>query len=803
MLASLLFAATGDAQPLELRAGTTIGRSAVVRAGTYRLVSDDETGRTAALTIRGDNVTIDFAGAVLEGTPPTVDPDQRKGAGVRVIGKNVTIKNLRVRGYKIGLIAVDSPGLRIIDSDFSYNWKQRLKSGLDREDLADWMSFHRNEKDEWLRYGAAIYLRRCDGFEVRGTRATGGQCGLMVMESNHGLVWNSDFSFLSAVGLGLYLSSDNRVMHNRFDWCVRGYSHGVYNRGQDSTGILIYEQSHRNIFAYNSATHGGDGFFLWAGQTTMDTGQGGCNDNLLYGNDWSHSPANGIESTFSRNRFVNNLLLENWHGIWGGYSFDNLVLGNTFGMNGESIAIEHGQDNRIAYNVFDRDHVGVYLWQNRRAPDPAWGYPKFRDTSNRGTTVVDNVFTNMTRAAIDLGDSVNLEIVGNRVAASKQAFLLTGNMRGVLIARNRVAGSAEALEAFGLVAEENAFDPAEAASPLPEAMARSGRADPALDPRPQDYLRRFVVGWNPWPGKGAILPGVVAEMLGPERAARAEREIREHAVAPLPGGMDPFLAAQSLRGRRYILVDEWGPYDFRRPILWPRGRSEGRQRFEVIGPPGTARPAMSENARLVATLDHRLRPVAGDSIPVPGFIDVEVTRPGQWRLDLTYIGAETADVRGTVTPAGKPVRFGWSEFQIPIAWEVQFFKWSQRMNADDARSAPREAELFSEPIGETRRLDRLDFASAGGFGEGLPANGFATRATGRFQIAPGDYVIDVTADDGVRVWLDGKPLIADGWKYQGPTLYSRTVKLGGAHTLLVEHFEIDGYAALKVGIRRP
>ena len=41
-------------------------------------------------------------------------------------------------------------------------------------------------------------------------------------------------------------------MHNRFDWCVRGYSHGVYNRGQDSAAILIYEQSCRNTIAYNS-----------------------------------------------------------------------------------------------------------------------------------------------------------------------------------------------------------------------------------------------------------------------------------------------------------------------------------------------------------------------------------------------------------------------------------------------------------------------------------------------------------------------------------------------------------------------
>jgi hypothetical protein len=60
----------------------------------------------------------------------------------------------------------------------------------------------------------------------------------------------------------------------------------------------------------------------------------------------------------------------------------------------------------------------------------------------------------------------------------------------------------------------------------------------------------------------------------------------------------------------------------------------------------------------------------------------------------------------------------------------------------------------------------------------------------------------MTTDDGARLWLDGKPLIEDAWHYQGPTLYSRKVRLGpGKHTIRVEHFQIDGYAALKVNLR--
>ena len=133
---------------------------------------------------------------------------------------------------------------------------------------------------------------------------------------------------------------------------VRGYSHGVYNRGQDSAGILVYEQSSNNLFYKNNVTHGGDGFFLWAGQTTMDQGKGGCNDNVILGNDFSYAPTNGVEVTFSRNTIAYNRIFECDHGIWGGYSYESNINNNNFRNNRIGIAIEHGQKNNITYNLF-------------------------------------------------------------------------------------------------------------------------------------------------------------------------------------------------------------------------------------------------------------------------------------------------------------------------------------------------------------------------------------------------------------------------------------------------------------------
>ena len=123
--------------------------------------------------------------------------------------------------------------------------------------------------------------------------------------------------------------------------------------------MLLFEQSSRNIIAWNSVTHGGDGLFLWAGQSTMDSGVGGCNDNLIYGNDFSYAAANGIEVTFSRNTIVANGMVGSDYGIWGGYSYDTQILGNGFALNRTGIAIEHGQDNHVVGNDFRREHDRV------------------------------------------------------------------------------------------------------------------------------------------------------------------------------------------------------------------------------------------------------------------------------------------------------------------------------------------------------------------------------------------------------------------------------------------------------------
>jgi hypothetical protein len=759
---------------------TSITSSGRVVSRPYSLpstVNDQGIGRTGAVSVQGNNIVVDFQGAVLRGTPADVEPDQRRGTGIFVTGKNITILNAKVHGYKVGLMARNAPGLRIINCDFSYNWKQRLNSTLDKEDLSDWMSYHRNEKDEWLRYGAAIYLRKCDGFEVKGCRAVGGQNGLMVMESNRGKAWNNVFSFLSSIGVGMYLSSENRIMHNKIDWCVRGFSYGVYNRGQDSAGILIYEQSNKNIFAYNSVTHGGDGFFLWAGQTTMDTGKGGCNDNLLFGNDWSHAPTNGIEATFSRNNFVNNLIMECWHGIWGGYSYESKVIGNAFGYNAEAIAWEHGQNNVVVQNTFYRDNEGVYLWSNPNQ-DPNWVYAKVRDTRSRDWSIRENSFTGTFANALRFRRSMNLAATNNLFDRVKNVSKDEGDVANLRIENNQL----------------NPGDPLPPASSLNQGDV-------------SDYDSRFTLSWLPH--------AALRAPWNSDAKARIAKAAQPFAISPMPGGMNPFLKRDQLRGWRYMLVDNWGPYDFKSPLLWPReafalgggvaidaserqavGEPSKTQRFEILGPKGRWKLVSKDGYTSVSATEGA----------VPGFLEATIVgkQPNKTELVLEYIGGQTTDYRGLVTPAGKPVRFGHSQFQIPIDWTVKFYQWTNQVDPAVSTSNPVEADLrriFEGTPIKVLKTDKLDFASGGAFAPGLPNDRFATIAEGDLDIAPGEYVIELTTDDGARLWLDGKEVIAGAWKYQGPTQYTANVKLGGKHKLRVEHFEINGYAALKVKIR--
>ncbi|OLC44831.1 MAG: hypothetical protein AUH75_00255 [Gemmatimonadetes bacterium 13_1_40CM_4_65_7] len=600
----------GSQGPIALHSGQVITRSARVLRRTYRI---------SGVVIRGDNITVDFAGATLQGTPADT--------AIRIDGgKNVRIIQARARGYKVGILARGTRNLTLEDNDLSYNWKPRLFSLVEHESLVDWLSFHHNEKDEWLRFGAAIYLADVAGGKIVENGAVQGMNGLLLVRSNGLSIRGNNFSFNSGLGVGLYRSSYDTIVHNWIDYNVRGYSHGFYSRGQDSADLLIYEQSSHNVIAHNSLTHGGDGVFLWAGQTTMDSGTGGANDNLINENDVSYATANGVEATFSRNTITNNRAWGNEYGVWGGYSFETQIVGNDFTNNRFGVAIEHGRDNVISGNRFLHDSVAIKLWADSIEPSD-WGYPKHHDTKSRDYRISGNTF------------------VDNHV---------------VLEARNTTG-----------------LDTLAAASP------------PSLSP--------------------------------------------PHFSAPT--------TPLSLRDRSAIVVDEWGPYDWQSPKLWPVDSTRAVPlRLAVLGPPGTWRVVSQRGIATLSKTSGRM----GDTLAVTPAKD----STGDWEVMLEYKGQQ----------------FSYGRFEPPIRWTA------------DSKSLPR-VDFFSYRPGH-----------------------WSLQATGTVTLSPGFYTLRAISNNAMRLYLDDK-LVIDAWTpHESKVDYAEMP--AGQHTLRVEYNQTDGWIELRVEIIR-
>jgi hypothetical protein len=88
---------------------------------------------------------------------------------------------------------------------------------------------------------------------------------------------------------------------------------------------------------------------------------------------------------------------------------------------------------------------------------------------------------------------------------------------------------------------------------------------------------------------------------------------------------------------------------------------------------------------------------------------------------------------------------------------------------------------------------------AAGPGSGVGTDNFSVRWTGRFTFPAGRTRLTATADDGIRVWVDGTPII-DAWRDQSATTYRQNVTLAaGEHEVRVEYYERTGDAVVQVG----
>ncbi|MBR9919745.1 MAG: hypothetical protein GYB31_02835 [Bacteroidetes bacterium] len=660
----------------------------------------------AVLYIRGSGIKIDLSKLLIIGSENPKRPDLFSGMGIRVEGgSNITIVGATLQGFKTAFYAEKVDSLQLLDCNFSYNYRQHLKSTREREDLNDWLYYHQNEADEWLRYGAGAYLNDCTNFIVKALKVTGGQNGLLLNRCENGLVYNSDISFNSGIGIGLYRSSHNKLMHNKLDWNVRGYSHGVYARGQDSAGILCYEQSSDNLFAYNSATHSGDGFFLWAGQQTMDSGEGGCNDNLVELNDFSHAPANGIEATFSRNTFANNRLEDCRYGIWAGYSYDSRFERNQIKQNDFGVAIEHGNNNEIIRNLFEGNKIGVKLWERDVQPE-AWAFAERRYIESSNYRFEWNLFME-NEQALDIEDTDSLTVLNNEFWRS-----------GTFVPSNQLVDEKPDLKTF--------------------------RASQAVDV-PQ----------------------------------------------PMPDAQTVWLPDDHPRGRSYILVDEWGPYNFKSPSIWLRKVEGNEYTFLLLGP---------KTGNWKASGGEGWTNINQKTGVFPTTLRAKKDPEARYlKLEFEFIGEAFTDRFGQYVKKGSGYAFSFADYVLPQNWEVSWYHYNAESDPQEAYS--RFMDLWKERPLARKVLPELNLVDWGEPAAGVRADQFATFARTDLLVEKGLYNLIFRSDDAIRVWLDGE-MILDHWDVHTPATDSIKMELGGQHLIRVAHFDAGGLSTLGFDIER-
>ncbi|MBS1513312.1 MAG: right-handed parallel beta-helix repeat-containing protein [Bacteroidetes bacterium] len=689
--------------PIPLSEGMVIKTSIQVKAGVYQLNASASLN-VPLIIIRGNNITVDFNNAQLKGSNDKAFPNQFYGLAVLVQGNHITIKNAKISGYKIALMAAHCKNLVIENSNFSYNYRQQLQSTWLSEDVSDWMSYHHNEHDEWLRYGAGIYLEDCSKSIIRNNTITGGQCALMMVRSNDGTITNNNFSFNSGIGMGLYRSSRNAILHNRLDFNVRGYSHGIYNRGQDSAGMLLFEQCDDNLVGYNSVTHSGDGFFLWAGQTTMDNGEGGCNDNYLYKNDFSYAPTNGVEVTFSKNHILENSINYCDNGIWGGYSWQTAIVGNEIKHNKTGIAIEHGQNICISNNRFENNSTAaIKLWARKTQPSD-WGYAQKKDTRSMGYRILENHFSNE-HTALDAVLTKYLTLYKNTYENTQTIFKKDSSVTDIEME--------------------------------PESIA--------------DTTGFTFDAFTKWKDKSIPALPVVA-------------------------------------GKQQIRITEWGPYDYRYPLLFLK-KIDGNKtyHFDVLGP--------GNHWKIKNIQDGTASKNEGS------FNDsITVTKTGDdlW-IEMEYTGPAFTTIFGKPIGNTRGYTFSYRDYTPAMQWNVNWFSWDEAHNPNKNYAAFENLLHTATPV-KSEQSNTINYTWWGAIGKQLPADSFATVATTTVTVKKGTYQIGVTADDLVKVFIDGK-LVIDFWdasKYVNDedAHHSAIVALDGTHQIRIEQVENSGYATL-------
>jgi parallel beta-helix repeat protein len=767
-----------------------IDSSCVLRIGPDPIPDANHNG---VIQIDADDITVTFAdGAVLSGAAPDAAPDTFSGVGIAINGhKNVTIKNARVSGFKVAIQAEHCPGLTIEGAELTNNFRHHLRSTAKAEDGADWLFPHHNDGGEWLKnYGASLAVKDSAGVTLRKNKIRKGQNGIVLDRVTASRIYDNDCSFLSGWGLALWRSSSNTITRNALDFCVRGYSHGIYNRGQDSAGLLMFEQCSSNIIAENSITHGGDGIFGFAGiEAIGDTwweqererlrtelgadgiakareklaaseqerlrAQLGPDAKLPETNRWSKADDNAVlDATiqvppevladFARKGNNDNYVIANdlsdapAHGLEMTFSYDNRVFLNTFSGNAIcGIWGGYSGGTLIAQNTFDRNGEMAY---------------------------------GLERGGINIEHGAENVVVANTFRNNKCGVHLWWDDDGILLKKPGV--TAENKDVTDNLIIGNTFTADDLALQLRD------------DSPKKDKVRGTVFAQNQ-------MTGVKKETdvaQGIDLVTTGEMPPHEAPTYQPLGDTHPVGARKELAGRQNIIMTEWGPWEHTGPMVRAVQTGGASHSYEIynIDP---------KSVRVTGNAVHsRNGKVEKDK---PWTLTIDATQPGvkPYTIEIDDDAAKYKDqIKGSL---------------LSLRWELSVFPWEGPPGPNPPPDLDKWRALARSPQAKHARTDRLSFP----FGSRGPSemnispeitaakfrpDYFGIIATARAPLSKGKWRIKTTSDDGIHVMVDGK-LVIDNWTHHGATDDSAEFEVKSENKpveFTVEYFEIFGAAVL-------
>jgi parallel beta-helix repeat protein len=267
----------------------------------------------ARLVVRANHITIEGNGATLVGPGQVGDPKSLETAGVGVLidgASDVTVRNLKARGFATGLVIRRARAVTVSDCDFSDNYH--------------------HPKHGWgeLPPRGGILLEDAHLIVLRGNRANRVWDGLHLVDADDNLVLDNDFSECSNTCAKLWHSSRNRFLQNNFSHGIRIDRAAGEVHARDSTGVLIETGSDDNYWYRNDITHGGDGVFIRPLNRWVSCG------NVFVENDTSYANNNCVESWSPGNTFIRNKANHGSYGFWLGGSDHTVLIGNEAAFNG-------------------------------------------------------------------------------------------------------------------------------------------------------------------------------------------------------------------------------------------------------------------------------------------------------------------------------------------------------------------------------------------------------------------------------------------------------------------------------------